>query len=184
MGMNQNIEAVMRMWERRPLYWKLDSERNVVPATRDEFCAMMDGPRCRDRIVAKTLVHDSEVSTVFLGLDHGYSPDPDAQPLTFETLVFGGALAGEMERCYTWAQAEASHARMIKRIEEQFIMDKNKTYPWYAWAILAAAIIGIVTIAVISFTGCSTPQQVSVNPAALRGCTDSDDPRCKQYRRQ
>src|SRR5436190_721491 len=43
------------------------------------------------------------VSTVFLGLDHNFYGDTD--PILFETLVFGGSMDGEMDRCATWEQA-------------------------------------------------------------------------------
>lgn len=66
-----------------------------------------------DRIVAKTDVGDSKVSTVFLGLDHSWGDGP---PMIFETLVFGGPLAGEMERYSTWEEAEAGHAAMVERV--------------------------------------------------------------------
>jgi hypothetical protein len=64
--------------------------------------------------VAKTKVGDVEVSTVWLGLDHGYE---DTGPLIFETLVFGGPLDGEMERYATEAEALAGHEAMVARVE-------------------------------------------------------------------
>ena len=55
------------------------------------------------------------VSTVFLGLDHSFREGP---PLLFETLVFGGELNEEMERCSTWVEAEAMHKQMVKRVKQ------------------------------------------------------------------
>lgn len=57
----------------------------------------------------------SDVSTVFLGMDHryfGYGP-----PVLWETLVFGGSLAGEMERYTSRADAITGHAAMVKRVK-------------------------------------------------------------------
>lgn len=61
-----------------------------------------------DRRVARTERDDVAVSTVFLGIDysHGYGP-----PLLFETMVFGGPLDQQQDRCSTYDQAEAMHKR-------------------------------------------------------------------------
>ncbi len=50
------------------------------------------------------------VSTVFLGLDHSFR---GGRAILFETMAFRDGEAGyEQERCSTWAEAEAQHARM------------------------------------------------------------------------
>src|SRR3990167_8834600 len=59
-----------------------------------------------DRAVRKTTIDDVEVSTVFLGLNHQYGDGP---PLLFETMIFGGKLDQEQDRCTTWEEAEAMH---------------------------------------------------------------------------
>jgi hypothetical protein len=66
-----------------------------------------------DLAVAKTTVGGAEVSTVSLGLDHasGYG-----KPLLFETLVFGGALGGEMDRYATRQDALAGHENIVGRV--------------------------------------------------------------------
>src|SRR3990167_5954569 len=67
-----------------------------------------------DRVVARTnVVPGSDVSTVFLGLDHQWGDGP---PLIFETMVFGGPLDQETERYSTWEEAEAGHAQMVERV--------------------------------------------------------------------
>lgn len=50
-------------------------------------------------MVKKTQVGDVKVSTVFLGLDHNYSPT--GPPLIFETMVFGGKMDQEEWRYST-----------------------------------------------------------------------------------
>ena len=55
------------------------------------------------------------ISTIFLGLDHSFG---GGEPLLFETMVFGGVLDGEQERCTTWEQAEQMHADMVKRVKD------------------------------------------------------------------
>ena len=64
-------------------------------------------------VVAKTQLGDAKVSTVFLGLDHGFDP---TRPLLFETLVFGGPHDQDCERYSTWAEAEAGHAKMVAKV--------------------------------------------------------------------
>lgn len=68
------------------------------------------GP-CR---VGSTEVGEAWVSTVFLGLDHGWAPGP---PVLFETMVFGGPFNEEQDRYCTWDEAVVGHAEMVKRID-------------------------------------------------------------------
>lgn len=61
----------------------------------------------QNRIVAKTLIREVKVSTVFLGLDHGFINA--GHPILFETMVFGGEHDGFMNRYSTWEEAEKGH---------------------------------------------------------------------------
>lgn len=66
-----------------------------------------------DRHVDKTeLPNGVSVSTVFLGLDHGWNGDIEL----FETMIFGGEHDGFQDRCSTWEEAEAMHKRAIELI--------------------------------------------------------------------
>ncbi len=101
--------------EWRP-YWILDAERNPVPA-RDVF----EWARCferPDRIVAKTEIGHVRISTVFLGIDHGF-PGVHKEPILFETMIFGGKHDGWQQRCATWAQAEAMHAKAVALVRRE-----------------------------------------------------------------
>lgn len=54
------------------------------------------------------------VSTVFLGIDHAWG---EPIPVLWETMVFGGPMNQEMDRCGgSREQAEAMHARMLARV--------------------------------------------------------------------
>jgi hypothetical protein len=65
-----------------------------------------------DRQVRDTARDDVRVSTVFLGLDHGFK----GRPVLFETMLFvNGADAG-CERYSTWDEAEAGHARWVAKV--------------------------------------------------------------------
>lgn len=68
-----------------------------------------------DRRIFRTRVHNVDISTVFLGLDHNHMRDlyPDAgPPILFESMVFGGPLDGEMDRYSTWDEAVEGHWRL------------------------------------------------------------------------
>lgn len=59
---------------------------------------------------------DTEVSTVWLGLDHGYSRR--GAPVIFETMIFGGPLSDETWRYCTEEQARMGHtliSNMVRR---------------------------------------------------------------------
>lgn len=63
-----------------------------------------------NRIIAKTQVGQSLVSTVFLGINHGFDSNT---PLWFETLVFGGPHHGQQDRYQTYNQAVEGHKEVV-----------------------------------------------------------------------
>jgi hypothetical protein len=69
-----------------------------------------------DRAVAKDTIGESDISTVFLGLDHSFGKGP---PLLFETMVFGGKLSDEMNRYSTWDEAVLGHKAMCERVKSE-----------------------------------------------------------------
>lgn len=68
-----------------------------------------------DRHVAQATIGDVQVSTVFLGLDHSF--ERDAEPLVFETMIFGGEHDGYMDRYSTWLEAEEGHQRALAMVK-------------------------------------------------------------------
>ena len=92
-------------------WWKLDASGTPVP------CKSMndlhtEGVDAR-RVAREKVVPGVDVSTVFLGLDHGYGDGP---PILYETMVFGGTLDGEQDRYATREQALAGHEAMKQRV--------------------------------------------------------------------
>lgn len=68
-----------------------------------------------ERHVGNEQIGDSKISTVFLALDHAWNGGP---PVLWETMVFGGTLDQEQDRCSgSREQAEAMHARMVERVK-------------------------------------------------------------------
>lgn len=69
-----------------------------------------------DRAVAKTNIGEVRVSTVFLGLDHGFG---GGKPLLFETMVFNGVMDGYMRRYSNWQDSEKGHQEIVKLVREK-----------------------------------------------------------------
>jgi hypothetical protein len=67
-----------------------------------------------DRHVKLTEQGDVSVSTVFLGLDHGFRDE--GPPIVFETMVFVGHSSEDCERYSTWEEAEEGHARWVAQV--------------------------------------------------------------------
>ena len=69
-----------------------------------------------ERVIKQTKIGDVKISTIFLGIEHGYE---DGKPLLFETMIFGGEHDQYQERFTTWDEAEAGHtvACKLARVE-------------------------------------------------------------------
>lgn len=95
-----------------------DTGRYILEGTTPVPCDdLMEWARWMEtakRHVSDETYCDVRVSTVFLGLDHNF--DGKGPPVLFETLVFGGELNDEMDRCSTYEEAIAQHIRMFKRV--------------------------------------------------------------------
>lgn len=89
--------------------------REVNDGESVELVDMYEAARCHDSLWrTRTTTGDADVSTVFLGLDHGGGL---GGPVLYETMVFGGELDGEQERYRTRAEALAGHAAMVARVD-------------------------------------------------------------------
>jgi len=99
-------------------HYILDANKNVVEAELLEWAVFLDENDGR-RVVATQVGEDVRVSTVFLGSDHSFGRGD--RPVVFETLVFGGDLGGEMNRCCTWTEAWAMHANMLRRVLKAYL---------------------------------------------------------------
>lgn len=93
--------------------------RKVKRATTREWALFMER-RDDVRVVARTDVGGFHISTVFIGLDHNFSPD--GPPVLWETMVFddqNGRADFEQVRCAgSWDQAEEMHRRMVEQVEQ------------------------------------------------------------------
>lgn len=86
-------------------------DKKAVPVSFEEWSAWFGKG---NRRVARDKIGNTEVSTVFLGLDHAFG---GPVPLLFETMVFGGPLDGEENRYSTWDEAVAGHETMVEKVK-------------------------------------------------------------------
>lgn len=92
-------------------------DENGTPTEAPDLMTWGQWMQTADRTVAKTEINGVKISTVFLGLDHAWDGQP---PLLWETMVFGGPLNEEQERCGgSREQAEAMHAAMCARVSSE-----------------------------------------------------------------
>jgi hypothetical protein len=88
---------------------------NGKPVREEDIRKWAEWFETADRQVARETIGDSEISTVFLGLDHAFRGEA---PKLYETLVFGGKLDQEMQRYTTPEQAAAGHKEMVQRVKD------------------------------------------------------------------
>lgn len=98
----------------------LDSTRKVIPC--DNLIKWATWFETADRKVGETVFKDSTISTIFLGMDHDFGFSNDG-PVLWETLVFGGPLDGEMDRCSgEEINATDMHCRMVIRVRKSYTL--------------------------------------------------------------
>ena len=97
----------------KPRYYLLDKDKNPVPASLMEWANWFEGADKR-RVKNTTVEKGVDISTVFLGLDHGFDPSPEAAPILFETMIFGGKYDQNLQWRYeTWQQALINHEKIV-----------------------------------------------------------------------
>lgn len=83
-----------------------------TPVPCDDMMEWARWMQTGDRRVAETMVGEVRVSTVFLGLDHGFA----GRRLLFETMIFSGEHNQDCWRYATWAEAEAGHRSVVESL--------------------------------------------------------------------
>jgi hypothetical protein len=86
-----------------------------VPVPTDDLMEWCKDMEEGTRVVKQTrLPGDVLVSTVFLGLDHGFLSE--GPPVLFETMIFGGNHDQYQERYTTWDDAEKGHQEVLDKL--------------------------------------------------------------------
>ena len=98
----------------------------IVPCSLEEWGEWMQR-KPKERHIERSFFFEPDetrvmVSTVFLGMDHGFGPLPGEDedplpPLLFETMVFGGWQDETQVRSYTLGEAKSVHYDLCKLIK-------------------------------------------------------------------
>ncbi len=89
----------------------LDADRRAVQV--ESLLQWAEWLEKANRHVGIATIRGVRISTIFLALDYSFSGG-DAQPVLWETMVFGGDMEGWQRRCAgNWEQAEAMHLATI-----------------------------------------------------------------------
>lgn len=87
-----------------------------------EQCGQLVGDMSYKRVLMTTFPSGRWVSTVWLGIDHGWHPPGSSNPiLIFETMIFGGPQEWEGEdqwRYSTEEEAKEGHERVVNMVRE------------------------------------------------------------------
>jgi len=94
--------------EKAYMYYRLVGKK-IERCSMEEFCSCFESD---GRIIAAEEREGIKVSTVFLGINHGF----DGEPVLFETMVFGGEHDGDQYRWRTWEEAEKGHKKVSKTV--------------------------------------------------------------------
>jgi len=108
-------------------YWILDEAHNLVPVddvlTWGQFFEDIEKRR-----VAETWRGRVWISTVFLGIDHGFGQSP---PVLFETMIFHSRrLDGWTDRYHTWDEAVAGHKAAVRLVHTTDVFEAELVYYW------------------------------------------------------
>ena len=102
------------------MFYKIDENKNVVPATRDEFAVFCND--IENKTVKREDYKNLHVSTVFLGLSHEFNSSKPGK--FFETMIFDSNRfeSGDIDyqtRCDTWNEALKMHDAAKKYIDKE-----------------------------------------------------------------
>lgn len=96
------------------MYYIMDEQGRIKPATLMEYAEFTKDES--NRRVDRTVLPDgTSISTVFLGLDHGYSlfDENNHEPVLFETMIFGGKYDDRQWRYCTLEEAQVGHNMIV-----------------------------------------------------------------------
>lgn len=97
------------MVDRHTMKYKLDAQNRAVPV--EDLLEWGKWFEENDRVVAQDYAGVFKISTVFLGLDHGW----DGPPVLWETMIFNDPIEREHQQRYTsWEDAVDGHWDAVK----------------------------------------------------------------------
>lgn len=107
-------------------YFILDEHKNIIPATCSQWSMWFSTPYSK-YLYRTYFDKDIFLSTVFLGLDHGWNmnKDPDYRPVLFETMLMDEKQDFMVRYC-TYDEATLGHAAAVEHVLNEYdltIMD-------------------------------------------------------------
>lgn len=98
-------------------YYLLDENKIPYKVSAEEGLKVYEDPEMK--IVQQDRVNDIFVSTVFLGMDHGWNPNDDInyKPVLFETMIFGGEHDQYQERYTSYKDALRGHFAALSLVQ-------------------------------------------------------------------
>lgn len=72
-----------------------------------------------NRHVGKDEIGDVRISTVFLGMDHGFSYADQGNPILWETMIFGGPNDQWMDRYDSLEAAKKGHEKAVEAVKSR-----------------------------------------------------------------
>jgi len=105
----------------RPQWYILDGKEPVAVEDVSEWSEWMktDG----NKRIGKKTIDGVEISTVFLGLDHGFG---GKNLILFESMVFGGSHDDYQERYSSYDLAVQGHNRICKMVSQSIMKNRYK----------------------------------------------------------
>lgn len=102
-------------------HYSLDENHNLIPlGNLDDPVAFLEWAKWfeveSNRRVAEDWYNEVQVSTIFLGFEHGTTID--GEPLLFETMIFNGEWHGYQARYTNWNEAIEGHEKALTRVKK------------------------------------------------------------------
>jgi hypothetical protein len=97
-------------------WYILDNNNKPIPASITEAADWLEESSDR-RTVKRDEIGDILVSTVFLGLDHSWTPG--GKPVLWETMIFGGEHNQYQERYTSHKDALEGHEKALELVNKQ-----------------------------------------------------------------
>ena len=97
-------------------WYILDNNNKPIPASITEAADWLEESSDR-RTVKRDEIGDILVSTVFLGLDHSWTPG--GKPVLWETMIFGGEHNQYQERYTSYKDALEGHKKALTLITKE-----------------------------------------------------------------
>ena len=95
--------------------WYILKYKKPIKATIEEYSKWIS-KNPKQKVVKQELINDSKVSTVFLGLDHGWENNV---PILWETMIFGGKEDMYQDRYTSYKEALVGHEKAVNLVKNK-----------------------------------------------------------------